>query len=289
MPPELPDAMFGPDCLGQRIQAVVFGAIGCLPRALRARAASICHAANQRRLTAAMTRWIRGGPIDNDRFGAVFLGRDGDDPLVRLLHDAIPCVNLATEHAKLGDAATKIAAAMLIVGPDRWSRFLEELEERALDQVTPAAIGGQAHHPHPPGAEVNQAAGSSEPADAGPTGPVVNPPVDEHRAHHPEPTSPSDTRPRGAAGPGEQPRPWRMPSAGIVPPVRNPVRLRPGDASRPAWSGAAGRSLWDEQGGEWQYHEGDGWRHPHWDYNAHSGPNAPWRSIPTTGRSLWKA
>jgi hypothetical protein len=285
--------MFDQDGLAQRIHAVVYGAVGCLPRALRAWAAMICHAANLRRLTRAMTLWIHGGPVDKEQFGRVFLGRDADDPLVGLLHEAAPRVGLATGHAALGDAATKIAAAILMVGPDRWSRFLAELEDRALDPATAAAIEGHAHHAVPPCAET---APPADPADPVPVEVetamhAVDRPVTDQAAQDtdPAPANRTHTPSRAAAGPGEQSPPWRMPSPGVVPPVRNPARLRPGPASRPAWSAAAGRSLWDEQGGEWRYHSGDDWHHPHWDYNAHNGPNTPWRGISIKGRAPWKA
>jgi hypothetical protein len=157
--------MFGPDGLAQRIHAVVYGAAGCLPRALRACAAMICHAANLQRLTKVMTHWILGGPVDKEQFGRLFLGRDVDDPLVGLLHEAAPRVGLATGHAELGGAAANIAAAIVMVGPDRWFRFLAELESRALDSATVAAIEGHAHHAV---ATCPEAAPSPDPADSGP-------------------------------------------------------------------------------------------------------------------------
>jgi hypothetical protein len=237
-----------------------------------------------------MTSWIRGGPVDKAHLGRLFLGRDAEDALVRLLHDAAPRINLAIDHAELGDAATKIAAAILIVGPDRWSRFLAELEDCAATPTTAAPHAGHAHQPPCPEATLPVSSPEPTPTDAGPSEPVAGRPDGEHPVQNdPAPANPAHMPSHGAAGPGEHPGSWRMPSAGVVPPVRNPARLRPGHASRPAWSAAPGRSLWDEQGGEWQYQADDGWRHPHWDYNAHQGPNTPWRSIPMTGRSLWKA
>jgi hypothetical protein len=294
--------MFGTDGLAQRIHAVVYGAVGCLPRALRACAAMICHAANLQRLTKAMTYWIHGGPVDKEQFGRRFLGRDADDPLVGLLYDAAPCVGLATGHAELGDAAAKIAAAILMVGPDRWSRFLAELEDRALDPATAAAIEGHAHHAVPPSPAAAAPADPIEaappanslghrPAEAEPVEHSVDRPVGRHVGEDadPAPVNPAYMPSSTTAGPGEYRHPGRMPSPGVVPPVRNPARLQPGNTSRPAWSATAGRSLWDEHGGEWRYHSGDDWHHPHWDYNAHNGPNTPWRGISIKGRAPWKA
>jgi hypothetical protein len=286
-PPHSQDGLFSSDRLAQRIHAVVYGAVGCLPRALRGWAAMICHGANLQRLTRAMTPWILGGPLDKERFGRLFLGRDADDPLVALLHDAAPRVGFATGHAELGDAATKLAAAILLVGPDRWSRFLAELESRALDPATAAEIEGHAHHGAPTCPEAIQPADLAEAERAEHS-------ADEPGGHHageddPRPANPVRMPSNTAPGRDEYLPPWRMPSPGIVPPVRNPSLLRPGTASRPAWSGAAGRSLWDEEGGEWQYNSGDDWHNPHWDYNAHSNPNTPWRGIPISGRSPWNA
>ncbi len=184
-PPASPDGMFGPDGLAQRIQAAVFGAVGCLPRALRTWAATICHAANLQRLIAAMTRWIQGGPFDKEQFGRRFLGRDAEDPLVVLLYDAAPRVGRATGHAELGHAATKIAAAILLVGPDRWARFLAELEDRALDPTGGETAGCHPHHPVPPCPE------SPEPES--PNGePAVDVPVTEQQVENdPAPATPT--------------------------------------------------------------------------------------------------
>ncbi len=308
------DIMFGPNGLAQRIQAAAFGAIGCLPRAPRAWAAMICHAVNLQRLTTAMTRWVHGAPVNEAPVGRLFLGRDAEDALIRLLRDAAPRVYRAADHAELGDAAIKIAAAILIVGPERWSRFLVELEDGAPDTTAAQPGSGNAHQPAPPGPETPRPADvpGSEPKEPGSAGQADSRPVaGQTQPSPPAPAHAAHTPPRPAAGPGRPLSSRRtastriLPSAGmtspvgflpigliptgVVPPVRNPVRLQPGDASRPAWSGAAERSLWDDQGGEWQYHAGDAWRHPHWDYNAHSDPNTPWRSIPMQGRSLWRA
>ena len=72
-----------------------------------------------------------------------------------------------------------------------------------------------------------------------------------------------------------------LPPEGVQPPVSGP--LSPGPASRPSERSVGGQSLWDEHGGEWRYFPGDKWHNPHWDYNPHSNPNAPWDNIPING------
>jgi hypothetical protein len=119
--------MFGPDGLPQRIHAAVYGAVGSLPHTLRRWAYVICHATNIRRLTEALTHWLGRSHFDKQQFGTLFLGRDADDPLVGLFHSVLPGLDHATGHAELCDAAEKIAAAIQLIGPDRWARFLVEL------------------------------------------------------------------------------------------------------------------------------------------------------------------
>jgi hypothetical protein len=264
------DAIFGPDALAQRIQAAFYGSVGSLPRSLRAWAAVICHAANLRRLTEAMIHWIRGGDLEREEFARLFLGRDADDPLAGLLHDAAPRVERAMDHGELGDAAAKIAAAIQVVGPDRWSCFLAELEERALDPAIVAAIEHRRDDPIPP----------RHPSDARPDDAATH----TERTHDPRPDRPEDTEMATHGGGGEHPSPWGR-SSPSVPPVRNPAALKPGPGSRMS---APGSSLWDQQGGEWRYQPGDSFHYPHWDYNEHTAPDAPWRRIPVNGPSPWK-
>jgi hypothetical protein len=290
------EQMFGPDGLAQRIQAAVYGAVGCLPRRLRAWAAMICQTRNLQHLTEAMTRWIQGGHLDRERFGELFLGRNADDPLVDLLYSAAPRVGLATGHAELGDAAAKIAAAILVVGPDRWARFVADLQDRALDPATiaiiecrpqPAPASDPGHAPphcESPAAPQEENSALQGENSAAPRG-------DDPTA---EPTRPAHLPPHvtaraGGGRAGAETGPWGLPPAEAVPPVRNPARLQPGTASLPSMAATGGPSLWDEQGGEWQYHPGDLWHNPHWNYNEHSQPNTPWRSIPIGTASPWKA
>jgi hypothetical protein len=76
----------------------------------------------------------------------------------------------------------------------------------------------------------------------------------------------------------QQPRVRGLPPEGVHPPV--PGDLTPGPASRPSEAGKGGQSLWDKDGGEWRYFPGDKYHNPHWDFNPHNTPNAPWENLP---------
>ncbi len=62
------------------------------------------------------------------------------------------------------------------------------------------------------------------------------------------------------------------------PPVEGDTK--PGPASRPSERDKGGKSLWDDNGGEWRYSPEDKWHNPHWDYNPHDKPNSPWQNVP---------
>jgi hypothetical protein len=83
-----------------------------------------------------------------------------------------------------------------------------------------------------------------------------------------------------SAGDDEPPQlPVRgLPPGGVRPPVLGDVT--PGPASRPSEVDKGGQSLWDENGGEWRYFPGDKYHNPHWDFNPHKKPNAPWENVP---------
>jgi len=92
------------------------------------------------------------------------------------------------------------------------------------------------------------------------------------------PLSPADDGPGDSASDS---RPEGLPPDGVRPPVEGP--LTQGDPSRPSAQGRGGRSLWDENGGEWRYFPGDEWHNPHWDYNSHTNPRSRWDNIPING------
>ena len=69
-----------------------------------------------------------------------------------------------------------------------------------------------------------------------------------------------------------------LPPQGVDPPVEGECKVGP--ASRPSERDKGGKSLWDSKGGEWRWYPGDKWHNPHWDYNPHTTPSAPWENIP---------
>jgi hypothetical protein len=91
-----------------------------------------------------------------------------------------------------------------------------------------------------------------------------------------------------AADSGDEPTPGQspprvrgLPPEGVTPPASGD--LTPGRASRPSEASKGGQSLWDENGGEWRYFPGDKYHNPHWDFNPHNTPNAPWENVPIGG------
>lgn len=83
-----------------------------------------------------MRQWVDGGILHHRRSAEHFLGRDADDPIVTRLRAAIGTAPDATRHDELRVAASAMAEARLIVGLDRWPRFLADAETRANDLET---------------------------------------------------------------------------------------------------------------------------------------------------------
>ena len=69
-----------------------------------------------------------------------------------------------------------------------------------------------------------------------------------------------------------------LPPEGEKPPHSS--EFKEGSPSRPSEDARGGRSLWDESGGEWRYHDEDKWHNPHWDYNPHDAPSSSWEQVP---------
>ena len=286
---ETPDrGIFGPSCLAQRIQAAAHGAIGSLPRTLRQRASDLWNTANLQRLTEAMGLWIRGVDLEAERFAHLFFNRSADDPAVNQLRDAASHVSSATDHAELSGGAEKIAAALQVIGLDRWPGFLLEVRDRAADPATITAVDDTCPPAAPPADPPGAEPPGTEPPGTEASGvlAIVLQPADDGPAPQPA----HDAGPGigravqlplpGQAGPGPRAGVWPLPPPGITPPVRNPNALNPGIASRPSGANNGGQSLWDENGGEWRLYPADTWNSANWDYNEHTGPNSPWRTVP---------
>lgn len=126
------DALFDTGGMDRRVQTVIHGALGALPRALRARAGVIHNTSALAGLTEAMTAWSSTVKLSKAEFAERFLGRDGDDPVAKLLREAALA---AAGRAPLRDAAEKLAEAMQTAGLDRWPRFVADAQRRAVDQA----------------------------------------------------------------------------------------------------------------------------------------------------------
>jgi RHS repeat-associated protein len=72
--------------------------------------------------------------------------------------------------------------------------------------------------------------------------------------------------------------PRGLPPEDVRPPVEG--QCKEGPPSRPSELQKGGKSLWDQNGGEWRYFPGDKYHNPHWDYNPHNVPKSPWQNIP---------
>jgi hypothetical protein len=141
--------IFGRNELAQRIRAVAYGALGALPRALRARLAAQYDAGSLARFTEVMTAWNRGTKLGDGEFADRFFRRTKDDPIAEKLHSAALDVGLATSHAELRQAAEKVASAIQAVGLDRWPRFLADAQDRARKPSTVAALERSKQPPDP--------------------------------------------------------------------------------------------------------------------------------------------
>ena len=141
--------LFGAGGLDQRIQAVIFGAVGAFPASARKHAAAQPSAAALERLTGLMKVWGRGARMDMASFAGHFLGRPADDPVAARLHNAAMTANQAQTHAELREAADNLAAAQQMVGLDRWNAFLADAAQRASDPATIAAIEKSEQPPDP--------------------------------------------------------------------------------------------------------------------------------------------
>ena len=150
--------MFQPGALSQRIQAVIHGAVGALPAALRNHPAARPNAAAVDRLTTLMTAWDGGAGLDQANFAARFFDREADDPIVAKLRDAAGQASDAKSHDDLRQASGSLADAQKFVGMDRWHRFLADARNLLTDHKV---IGGAIAAAGVAGARANSEPGSA--------------------------------------------------------------------------------------------------------------------------------
>ena len=182
------DGLFGPSGLADRAAAVTYGALGALPRELRARAGLLHAFGAAARLQALLVRWSRGRRLDKATFASQFFGRSADDRAVQALHAAATGIATARDQADLRMASDHAAAAMQAVGLGNWQRFLADAEERADDPATLAAVAASQPRPTLPTLATKAAAAPVKPAatlvdETRPTALAVSPAAAAEPAH----------------------------------------------------------------------------------------------------------
>ncbi len=126
--------------LEERLRTVVHGAIGALPRKLRAQAAAQFQAGTLGQLTGAMAAWIYGRKMDAVSFAHHFFGFHADARVVGFLRAAVSETVAAETRPQLAAASEHLADAIKVVGVDGWPRFVADAQARAHDKATLAAI-----------------------------------------------------------------------------------------------------------------------------------------------------
>jgi hypothetical protein len=126
--------------LGQRLDAIIYGAVAAMPSGLRGQAAARLDAVTRGRLNALMTTWSRGGSMDRGEFAGQFFGQAADDPVAMGLRTAALTARLSGSQDALRDAAEHLAGALQTIGMDRLPQFLHDAETRANEPSTLAAL-----------------------------------------------------------------------------------------------------------------------------------------------------
>ncbi len=126
--------------LDHRMDAVIYGSIAALPRALRAGAALRLDPETRAQLNALMITRSRGGSMDQAEFAGQFFGRNAGDPVVTALHTAALTAGMSAAPEALRDAAEHLASAMETIGLDRWHQFLDDAQVRSNARSTIATL-----------------------------------------------------------------------------------------------------------------------------------------------------
>ena len=116
--------------MARRIQAAVHCSVAALPTVLRQRASTQLDGGGLSRLSGTMAAWCRGLGLGKAAWAERMLGRDAADPVAGMLHKAALAV-ASGERDGVRQAAESLAAAMQVVGLDRWPRFVADAQARA--------------------------------------------------------------------------------------------------------------------------------------------------------------
>ena len=134
------DEVVASKSLEDRSLSVAYGVVAVLSPAQRKRLETQYHYGTLGNFTEMMTALMRANRLDLSCFASLFFDRAADDPIVEALHGASLAAGLATSHAEMREASEGVAKAIDLVGIDRWPRFVTQVQARADDPVTVAAV-----------------------------------------------------------------------------------------------------------------------------------------------------
>jgi hypothetical protein len=115
-----------------QMQAVVYGAVGHLSPAERAKFTAHLDRAGVARLGGCLRAWSKAKGLGRDSFRERFLGGTGSDEVVDHLRKAADIAAGATTPEQQRDASGELAAAWRLVGADRWPRFITAAHELTM-------------------------------------------------------------------------------------------------------------------------------------------------------------
>ncbi|HVJ54889.1 MAG TPA: hypothetical protein VM689_20685 [Aliidongia sp.] len=113
-----------------RAAALVMNALLSLPARFR-RQPGWAEPEMAERLGRLIDRWDAASGLDDKAFQAVFLGNDTNPDVTHDLRTAAQGALRARTAGEMAEAADHLAAAMRMIGADRWSDFLRNMEAKA--------------------------------------------------------------------------------------------------------------------------------------------------------------
>ena len=138
------DALFDPENVMARIDAIGYAAVASLPVADRRRDSAIFDDQRLDDLRRVMASWMGARALTPAAFAARFADPPASDAAIEALRAATEGARTATTHADLAHASVALAAGMQAIGLAKWPRFLRDAAEQAaangkivLAQATP--------------------------------------------------------------------------------------------------------------------------------------------------------
>jgi hypothetical protein len=124
-------AMFDPDNIAARIDAIAYSATAHMPRSDRHRDSVAFDRPRLERLRKVMTAWTGARSLSEAAFGERFVDPSTSGAAIEMLRAAAEGARTATTHEDLADASADLAGAMRDIGLQKWPRFLNDAVERA--------------------------------------------------------------------------------------------------------------------------------------------------------------